>query len=165
MTVLSLWAIVRTVQSANSDLMVCCMRSSVSRSTAAVASSSTRIFVLRSKLLAKHSSCLCPTLTNENRKLWWQHKQTPGQAQQLPLSYTDKQKRKVMVTTQTNDNTNTELPGKYNGLHHNTDKQTDYENIIMVTVLQTHWANLTGLNLPHICLWCAYKHNLKMKSL
>ncbi len=38
----NLWAMVMTVQSTNSFLMVACTRSSVSRSTAAVASSSTR---------------------------------------------------------------------------------------------------------------------------
>ena len=41
MMVLSLWAMVSTVQEANSALMVSCTRSSVSRSTAAVASSRT----------------------------------------------------------------------------------------------------------------------------
>ena len=43
--VLSRCAMVRTVHSAKADLMVAWMRSSVSRSTAAVASSSTRILV------------------------------------------------------------------------------------------------------------------------
>ena len=85
------WAIVRTVQSTNFSLMVVCrkmskilqlpaqpigvssqstptqcdstcMRSSVSRSIAAVASSRTRIFVFRRRALAKQMSCLCPTL-------------------------------------------------------------------------------------------------------
>lgn len=58
MMVLSLCAMVSTVQSANSVRMVAWIRSSVSRSTAAVASSSTRIFVFRSKARARHTSCL-----------------------------------------------------------------------------------------------------------
>lgn len=55
-------AIVKIVQSTNSCRMVCWMRSSVSRSMAAVASSRTRTCVLRSKALARHTSCLWPTL-------------------------------------------------------------------------------------------------------
>src|SRR5690349_1755385 len=53
---------VSIVQCSNSSLTVLCMRSSVSTSTAAVASSiiSTRDF--RSSALARHTSCLCPTL-------------------------------------------------------------------------------------------------------
>lgn len=46
MMVLSRWAMVSTVQPVNSERMVAWMRSSVSRSTAAVASSRIRIFVL-----------------------------------------------------------------------------------------------------------------------
>jgi len=44
-TVFNLWAIVKTVQLKNSFRIVACMRSSVSRSTAAVASSKIRILV------------------------------------------------------------------------------------------------------------------------
>lgn len=71
------WAIVKTVQSLNSDLIVDWMRSSVSRSTAAVASSKTRIFVFRSKALARQSNCLWPTLKTVQchgsfRPLHWQ---------------------------------------------------------------------------------------------
>ena len=62
MMVLSLWAMVRTVQPTNSSLIVVWMRSSVSRSTAAVASSRMRILVLRSRALPRQTSCLCPTL-------------------------------------------------------------------------------------------------------
>ena len=51
-----------TVHSLNSVLMVCWMRSSVSKSTAAVASSRTRILVLRNKARARHTNCRCPTL-------------------------------------------------------------------------------------------------------
>ena len=53
---------VSTVQSANSVRMVPWIRSSVSRSTAAVASSRIRILVLRNKALARHSSWRWPTL-------------------------------------------------------------------------------------------------------
>ena len=53
MIVLSLCAIVMMVHSENSFLMVVWMSESVSRSTAAVASSSTRIFVFRNKALGK----------------------------------------------------------------------------------------------------------------
>ena len=56
--VLSLWAMVITVQSTNCSRMVFWMRSSVSRSTAAVASSRTKIRVLRSRARARHTSCL-----------------------------------------------------------------------------------------------------------
>ena len=62
MMVLSLWAIVRTVQLANSLRIVVWMRSSVSRSTAAVASSSTSILDLRNNARARHTSWRCPTL-------------------------------------------------------------------------------------------------------
>lgn len=43
------------------------MRSSVSRSTAAVASSNTRIFVFLSRARARHTSCRCPTLGREKK--------------------------------------------------------------------------------------------------
>lgn len=56
------WAMVSTVHWENSWLMVLCISSSVSKSTAAVASSRIRIFDFRSKALARHSSCLWPTL-------------------------------------------------------------------------------------------------------
>lgn len=56
------WAIVRTVQSANSLRIVVWIKLSVSKSTAAVASSRMRILALRSKARARHTNCLCPTL-------------------------------------------------------------------------------------------------------
>lgn len=59
------WAIVMTVQSANSFRIVFWMSSSVSRSTAAVASSRTRTFVFRRRVLARQTSCRCPTLNSE----------------------------------------------------------------------------------------------------
>ena len=62
MTVFSRCAIVNIVQSLNSLRIVVWMRSSVSRSTADVASSSTRTFVFRKSALAMQISCLCPTL-------------------------------------------------------------------------------------------------------
>ena len=62
MMVLSLWAMVSTVRSANSRRIVSWMRSSVSMSTAAVASSRTRILLLRSSARAKHTNCRWPTL-------------------------------------------------------------------------------------------------------
>ncbi len=67
MMVLIRWAIVITVQSLNWVLMAPCMKSSVSRSIAAVASSRTRIFVRLNSALAKHTSCLWPTLKLEKR--------------------------------------------------------------------------------------------------
>ena len=45
----------------NSDRMVVWIKLSVSKSTAAVASSRTRIFVFLNKALARQISCLCPT--------------------------------------------------------------------------------------------------------
>ena len=60
MMVLMRWAMVMVVQSANSLLMVSWMRSSVSRSTAAVASSSTSTRVFLRSALARHTSCRCP---------------------------------------------------------------------------------------------------------
>ena len=62
MMVLSRWAIVMTVHSRNSLLMVFWMRSSVSRSTAAVASSNTRIFVLRRRARARQTNWHWPML-------------------------------------------------------------------------------------------------------
>lgn len=61
------WAMVSTVHSENSRLMVVWISSSVSKSTAAVASSRIRIFDFRSKALARHSSCLWPTLCKKNK--------------------------------------------------------------------------------------------------
>lgn len=61
----SLCAIVSTVQSSNWVLIVIWIRSSVSRSMAAVASSRIRILVLRSSALARQMSCLWPTLRTE----------------------------------------------------------------------------------------------------
>ena len=60
--VLSLWAMVNTVRSANSRRIVCWMSSSVSKSTAAVASSRTKILLLRSSARAKHTNWRWPTL-------------------------------------------------------------------------------------------------------
>ena len=59
--VFNLWAMVKTVQSANSFRRVDCIKSSVSWSTVAVASSRTKTFVFRSKALARQINCLCPT--------------------------------------------------------------------------------------------------------
>lgn len=53
---------VKTVQSSNWVRMVDWMRSSVSRSIAAVASSRIRILVFLKRARAKHTSCLWPTL-------------------------------------------------------------------------------------------------------
>lgn len=58
---------VSTVQSSNWVRMVPWMRSSVSRSMAAVASSKTRTRLLRSRARARHTSCLWPTLRREGR--------------------------------------------------------------------------------------------------
>ena len=62
MMVLSLWAMVNTVQFENSLRIVFCMSSSVLWSTEAVASSSIKIFVFRSRARAKHTSWRWPTL-------------------------------------------------------------------------------------------------------
>ena len=70
MIVLSLCATVMTVQfPPNSFLIVACTKSSVSKSTAAVASSriSTRVCLKRAR--AKHSNCLCPTLKYNNNNI------------------------------------------------------------------------------------------------
>lgn len=56
---------VKTVQSSNWVLMVDWMRSSVSRSIAAVASSRMRILVFLRRARAKHTSCLWPTLKTQ----------------------------------------------------------------------------------------------------
>lgn len=56
------WAIMSIVQDLNSSLIVFWISASVLTSTAAVASSRTRIFDLRSNARARLSSCLCPTL-------------------------------------------------------------------------------------------------------
>ena len=80
MMVLSLCAMVNTVRSANSRRIVCWMSSSVSRSTAAVASSRTKILLLRSSARAKHTNCRWPTLWKKNyiellaTQADWQHK-------------------------------------------------------------------------------------------
>lgn len=60
------WAMVRTVQWENSLRMVFWIRLSVSRSTAAVASSRINIRDFLNRARARHTSCLCPTL-EENR--------------------------------------------------------------------------------------------------
>lgn len=65
MIVLSLCAMVNTVQSSNWVLIVDWMRSSVSRSIAAVASSRMRILVFLRRARAKHTSCLWPTLRTQ----------------------------------------------------------------------------------------------------
>ncbi len=65
MTVFSLCAIVRIVQSWNCVLIVFCISVSVSRSTAAVASSKIRTRDFRRTARAKHSNCLCPTLQRQ----------------------------------------------------------------------------------------------------
>ncbi|CAB0007606.1 unnamed protein product [Nesidiocoris tenuis] len=56
------WAIVSTVHDLNSDLIVFWIKSSVSKSTAAVASSSTKTLVFLKRARAKQISCLCPKL-------------------------------------------------------------------------------------------------------
>ena len=61
-------AIVMTVHSRNSLLMVFWMRSSFSRSTAAVASSNTRIFVFRGRARARHTNWHWPTLEKKKKK-------------------------------------------------------------------------------------------------
>ena len=68
MIVLSRCAMVITVESLNSLRMVCWIRSSVSKSTAAVASSRMRILVFRRSARARQTNCRCPTLNiaNEN---------------------------------------------------------------------------------------------------
>lgn len=62
--VLSLWAIVITVQSGNWLLIVSRIKASISTSTAAVASSRIRILDFLSKALAKQSNWRCPTLND-----------------------------------------------------------------------------------------------------
>lgn len=62
MMVFSLCAMVSTVLSLNSVLMVFWIRSSVSMSTAAVASSRIRILDFLRRVLARQTSCLWPTL-------------------------------------------------------------------------------------------------------
>lgn len=61
MIVFNLCAIVRTVQSLNSVRIVLCIKSSVSKSTAAVASSRMRTLVFLNRALLKQISCLWPT--------------------------------------------------------------------------------------------------------
>lgn len=58
--VFNLWAIVITVQSLNSILIVSWIKSSVSKSIAAVASSKISIFVFLNNALTKQISCFCP---------------------------------------------------------------------------------------------------------
>lgn len=62
MMVFSLCAIVKMVQSENSRLIVFCISLSVSKSTAAVASSKTKTLVFLNSARARHTNCLCPTL-------------------------------------------------------------------------------------------------------
>lgn len=69
MMVLSLCAIVSTVQSLNWERIVRWIKSSVSRSTAAVASSRTNTLVLRSSARPRHTNCLWPTLHRTIYKL------------------------------------------------------------------------------------------------
>lgn len=82
MIVLSLCAMVSIVQPRNSSLIVFCMRSSVSMSTAAVASSRIRILVLRSNVRARHTSWRWPTLKSNSFvimrvfQLFWLYIQT-----------------------------------------------------------------------------------------
>lgn len=67
MIVFRRWATVRTVQSSNCVRIVDWMSVSVSRSTAAVASSKTRILVFLSKALARHTSWRWPRLHRQER--------------------------------------------------------------------------------------------------
>ncbi len=66
MMVLRRCAMVRTVQSSNWVLIVDCIKLSVSRSTAAVASSKTRILVFLRRARAKQTSCRWPKLKPRN---------------------------------------------------------------------------------------------------
>lgn len=66
MMVLRRWAMVRTVQSSNCVRIVDWMSVSVSRSTAAVASSKTRILVFLSRALARQTSWRCPRLHTQS---------------------------------------------------------------------------------------------------
>jgi len=68
MMVLSLWAMVMTVHSLNWSRMVACMRSSVCMSTAAVASSNTRILVFLNSARARQVSWRCPTLSEKSAR-------------------------------------------------------------------------------------------------
>uniref|UniRef100_A0A7C9CNJ3 Uncharacterized protein n=1 Tax=Opuntia streptacantha TaxID=393608 RepID=A0A7C9CNJ3_OPUST len=60
--VFNLWAIMSIVHDLNSSRIVFWIRASVLTSTAAVASSRTRILDLRRRARARLSSCRCPTL-------------------------------------------------------------------------------------------------------
>lgn len=66
-------AMVRTVQWENSLRMVVWIKSSVSRSTAAVASSRIKMRDFLNRARARHNSCLCPTLWKEWHvlKMWF----------------------------------------------------------------------------------------------
>ena len=70
MIVLRRCAMVKTVQPWKADLIVPWIRSSVFRSTAAVASSNTRIFVFLKRALAKQTNCFWPTLEREEYSRW-----------------------------------------------------------------------------------------------
>lgn len=67
MMVLRRWAMVRTVQSSNCVRIVDWMSVSVSRSTAAVASSKTKILVFLSKALARQTSWRWPRLHGQRQ--------------------------------------------------------------------------------------------------
>lgn len=73
MTVFKRWAIVNTDAFSNSLRIVACIKLSVSKSTAAVASSNTRILVFRNKALARQTNCLCPTLLKQINIFYFLH--------------------------------------------------------------------------------------------
>lgn len=69
---------VKTVQSSNWVRMVDWMRSSVSRSMAAVASSRMRILVFLRRARARHTSCLWPTLSTQRHRRKMREKRKLG---------------------------------------------------------------------------------------
>lgn len=96
MMVFNLCAMVITVHSLNSFLIVFCMRSSVSKSTAAVASSRIKIFVFLSKARARQMSWRWPIdrLTPPS-ETWWNRpagsaiKRTYYQIYNMPVLFKD----------------------------------------------------------------------------
>ena len=62
MTVGIRWAMLTTVDSLNSSLIMACITTSVCVSTDAVASSKNNILLCFKRARPKHNNCLCPTL-------------------------------------------------------------------------------------------------------
>ena len=114
MMVLSRWAMVSTVQSVNSARMVAWIRSSVSRSTAAVASSSTSSLVFRSRARPRQINCRWPTLDTAQVR---SGQQGPAQTDQLPLTHTGHNTTQVRSVQQSAAQTD-QLPLAHTG--HNT---------------------------------------------